>query len=353
MSNLTINRQQKIVGYWLLLGVAMIMIQVVLGGVTRLTGSGLSMTEWEPIMGFMPPLNDADWQKAFAGYQEIAQFKYVNNHFTIDDFKFIFFWEWFHRVWARSLGVVFAIPFAYFLYKKYFNKDMIVPLVILFVLGGFQGFIGWYMVKSGLDDSSLFYVSHIRLATHFVSALLLLCYTLWFAMKLLIPDAARIAHPRMKKLVLGIILLLTIQLFYGAFLAGMHGAGASPTWPKMNGFWIPPLNGDGGWVNNPINVQFVHRTVAYLLFTLIVVAFIRLRKVTKENGNTLLKQANGWNFGFVSLQVYLGIITVITSPFIIRGKFSSYEALALTHQLVAMCLLVSLFVTYYLVGKRD
>lgn len=146
----------------------MIMIQVVLGGITRLTGSGLSITEWAPIMGSIPPLNDAQWEAAFENYQQIAQYKYVNNHFTLSDFKFIFYWEWFHRVWARSLGVVFAIPFIYFLIKKYFLKEMILPLIILFILGGLQGFIGWFMVSSGLNESSLLYVSHIRLAIHFI-----------------------------------------------------------------------------------------------------------------------------------------------------------------------------------------
>lgn len=353
MTTLTNSSKRKIVGYWLLLGVAMIMIQVLLGGITRLTGSGLSMTEWEPIMGFLPPTNDAAWQKAFAGYQEIAQYKYINNHFTLDDFKFIFFWEWFHRVWARSLGVVFAIPFIFFLIKKYFEKDMILPLVVLFILGGFQGFIGWYMVKSGLDNSSLFYVSHIRLAVHFISALVLLCYALWFAMKLLIPEEKRFFNPTIKNSVLGIISLLTIQLFYGAFLAGMHGAGAAPTWPKMNGFWIPPLNGEGGWINNPINVQFVHRTIAYLLLIFILVLFFKIRSRTKTTNFLMLKKANGWMLGLISLQVYLGIITVISSPFIITGQFGAYEALAQTHQLVAMCLLMSLFVIFYLVSKRE
>lgn len=352
MKQLDDQTKNKRIAYWLLTGVFMIMIQTILGGVTRLTGSGLSMTEWKPIMGFIPPLNDADWQKAFAGYQNIAQYKYVNNHFSIDDFKFIFFWEWFHRTWARLLGVVFAIPFIYFIYKKYFAKTMILPLVILFVLGGLQGLIGWIMVKSGLNDTDM-YVSHIRLAIHFVSALVLLCFTLWFALKLLIPEEKRVTNTSLKYLILNIIALLTVQLFYGAFLAGMHGAGAAPTWPTINGYWIPPLNGQGGWVNNPINVQFVHRTLAYLLFTLIIIAFFKLKKSNRTDGNDLLKKANGWTLGLVSLQVYLGIVTVITAPFIIPGIFKSYEALALTHQLIAMCLLVSLFVTNYLVKFRN
>src|SRR5690554_963452 len=162
--------KRKRVAYWLLTGVFMIVVQIIIGGVTRLTGSGLSITEWKPIMGTIPPLSEADWMEAFEKYQGIAQFKYLNASFTLSDFKFIFFWEWFHRVWARSLGVVFAIPFIYFLVKKYFSKDMIGPLILLFLLGGLQGLIGWIMVQSGLNDTDL-HVSHIRLSVHLMAAL--------------------------------------------------------------------------------------------------------------------------------------------------------------------------------------
>ena len=145
------NKKRRAVAYWLLTGVFMIIIQVLLGGVTRLTGSGLSITEWKPIMGAMPPMGDAAWNEAFEKYQQIAQFKYINNHFTVDDFKFIFFWEWFHRLWARLLGVVFAVGFIYFIVKQYFDRQMIIPFIILFILGGVQGLIGWIMVASGLQ----------------------------------------------------------------------------------------------------------------------------------------------------------------------------------------------------------
>src|SRR5436190_17321429 len=133
------TQQQKIIANWLLLGVVMLVVQVLLGGVTRLTGSGLSITEWDPIMGILPPLNDAQWQKTFDSYKDIAQYKYINYNFTLGDFKLIFFWEWFHRLWARLMGMVFLIPFIYFLIKGYFKKGMILPLILLFILGGMQG----------------------------------------------------------------------------------------------------------------------------------------------------------------------------------------------------------------------
>lgn len=348
MSATEISRKKKIVAYWLLLGVFMIMVQVVLGGIVRLTDSGLSMTEWNPIMGAIPPLNQHAWQEAFQRYQGIAQYKFVNNHFTLSDFKFIFFWEWFHRLWARSLGVVFVIPFVYFLLKKYFSKEMVWPLILLFLLGGLQGFIGWYMVESGLNGSSLLRVSHIRLAIHFISALVLLCYTLWFALKLLIPEEKRVVDKSAKNYTLLVIVLLTIQLFYGAFMAGLRAALSAPTWPKMNGVWIPANMFLRNWINNPINVQFVHRGLAYMLFILIFFGFFKTWKVGKNAGSILLKKAANWPLILVSLQVVLGVLTVIESPRIIKGHFGVYEIFAQSHQLVAMCLLMSLFVVYYL-----
>ena len=181
------TRSSKPVAIWLLTGVFMIIIQVLLGGITRLTGSGLSITEWKPMMGALPPMNEQDWNLAFEKYRQIAQYKYLNSHFTLEDFKFIFFWEWFHRLWARLIGVVFIIPFIIFIVQKRFKKEMIRPLLILFLLGGLQGLVGWIMVQSGLEDSDLLYVSHYKLAIHFILALGLLCYTLWFALKLLVP----------------------------------------------------------------------------------------------------------------------------------------------------------------------
>ncbi len=330
----------------------MIMIQVVLGGITRLTGSGLSITEWAPIMGSIPPLNDAQWEAAFENYQQIAQYKYVNNHFTLSDFKFIFYWEWFHRVWARSLGVVFAIPFIYFLIKKYFLKEMILPLIILFILGGLQGFIGWFMVSSGLNESSLLYVSHIRLAIHFISALVLLCYTLWFALKLLIPKQEIVYEKKQKLFFVGLTFLLSIQLFYGAFMSGLHAALAAPTWPTMNGRWIPTKLLEYSWINHPIAVQFVHRALAYLLVILLLYGCYKLFKEAQSQGASLLKKTAIWPVILVCIQLLLGVFTVISSPHIVKGKFGIYETLAQAHQFVAMCLLVSLFVILYLVRTK-
>lgn len=350
---MAVSQQKKnIVAIWLLVGVFMIMVQVIIGGITRLTGSGLSMTEWNPIMGFIPPLNHEDWMKAFESYQEIAQFKYMNNHFTLSDFKFIFFWEWFHRVWARSLGVVFAIPFIYFILKKYFSKDMIWPLGLLFILGGLQGFIGWYMVQSGLYGSELLHVSHIRLAIHFVAALVLLIYTFWFALKLLIPKDKLVVDSGLRNLLWLTIALLVIQLFYGAFMAGMHAARFAPSWPTINGFWIPKGLADNSWINSPINVQFVHRGIAYLLLILITWSYFKFSHLAKKSHSSLLAKASKWPLVLVWTQVLLGIFALLTVSRIEPGKFGLYETLAQVHQLVAMLLLMALVLMLYLVRKK-
>ncbi|MCB9044599.1 MAG: COX15/CtaA family protein [Chitinophagales bacterium] len=325
----------------------MIIVQVLLGGITRLTGSGLSITEWKPIMGALPPMNDHDWQEAFDKYKQIAQFKYLNSHFELNDFKFLFFWEWFHRLWARMLGVVFAIGFIFFLVRGYFKKDMVIPLVILFILGAAQGLVGWIMVASGLNDTDL-YVNHIKLALHFISALILLCYTFWFALSLLIPDGQLVHNIRFRSLTIITIAVLGIQLVYGAFMAGMKAAMRAPTWPDINGMYFPDTLATDSWVNHPLNIHFVHRMLAYILFTLVMFWFVAARKAAIQFRSAYLKKVAWWPFGLVWLQVLLGIITVLSAPSIVFGKFGTFEMLAELHQLVAMFLLMSLMVGVYM-----
>ena len=329
----------------------MIIVQVLLGGITRLTGSGLSITEWKPIMGALPPMNDQEWQQSFDGYKQIAQYKYLNSHFEIDDFKFIFFWEWFHRLWARLLGVVFTIGFIFFIVRGYFKKDMIIPLVILFILGAAQGLVGWIMVASGLNDTEL-YVNHIKLAMHFIAALILLCYTLWFALKLLVPEHSAVHNAKLRNLTIIIIGVLTVQLIYGAFMAGMKAAMSAATWPDINGMYLPDTLGTQSWVDHPINIHFVHRTLAYLLFALIMFWFGAARKLVSTS-SAVFNRVIWWPFILVWVQVILGIVTVVSAPQMVFGKFGTFEILAELHQLGAMFLLMSLIVSLYMVrGKR-
>lgn len=342
------NKKKKAVAYWLLAGVFMIIIQVLLGGITRLTGSGLSITEWKPIMGALPPMNEQDWLQAFEQYKQIAQFKYMNSHFELSDFQFIFFWEWFHRLWARLLGVVFAIGFIYFLVRRYFDKGMIIPFIILFILGAAQGLIGWIMVASGLNDTDL-YVNHIKLALHFMAALLLLCYTLWFALKLLIPEEKIIYNSKLRNFTLISIVVLAVQLVYGAFMAGLKAAMSASTWPTINGMWVPDNFFTNSLINNHINVQFIHRQLAYLLFTILILWFGSATKAVLKNKTSKLYSVRWWPFVLVWVQVILGIVTVISAPKITFGQFGEYELLAQAHQLVAMFLLMSLIVALYVV----
>lgn len=344
------NRSSRPVAIWLLVGVFMIIVQVLLGGITRLTGSGLSITEWKPIMGALPPMNDQDWNTAFVKYQQIAQYKYVNSHFTLSDFKFIFFWEWFHRLWARLIAVAFAIPFIIFLIQRRFKKEMIQPMIILFLLGAIQGLVGWIMVKSGLDDSELLYVSHYKLAIHFILALGLLVYACWFAFQLLVPDDQLTIDKPVRKFAGWIVALLVLQLIYGAFMAGLKAATVAPTWPDINGAWIPSnVHNWGGrefsglsflW-DNPLVVHFIHRSLAYLITILVAAWWFKAGKI---EARPLLKKTRIIPLLLVVLQVLLGIFTVLNAI-----DRNSLIWLGIAHQFVAMLLLLSLVWVLYIV----
>jgi cytochrome c oxidase assembly protein subunit 15 len=342
------QRSSHPVAIWLLIGVGMMIIQVLLGGITRLTGSGLSITEWKPIMGALPPMNDHQWNEAFDKYKQIAQYKYLNSSFTLNDFKSIFFWEWFHRLWARLIGIVFIIPFIIFLIQKRFNKEMVRPMIILFLLGALQGLVGWIMVMSGLEDPDRLYVSHYRLAIHFILALGLVCYTLWFALKLLLPGKSVAGHKSMKKFTGWLIGILVLQLIYGAFMAGLKAAAFAPTWPDINGSYFPrggePSSGILQIFDNPITVHFIHRNLGYLILVLVIAWYIKSKKM----GSLLPGKTNSLPLVLVLVQVILGILTVLNSP---NGKALLWFGAA--HQFVAMMLLLSLVFEFYLVHKKE
>jgi cytochrome c oxidase assembly protein subunit 15 len=349
----SINRKNKRVAYWLIVGVVMIIIQTLLGGITRLSGSGLSITEWDVVTGALPPLNHDAWVKEFAKYQQSPQYQYLNNDFTLSDFKAIFFWEWFHRLWARTLGVVFAIPFIYFLIKKYFNKEMILPFVGMFLLGGLQGAIGWIMVKSGLEGDAI-YVRPTKLAIHFVFAMILACYVLWFALKLLIPSGARIVNASLKYIYITIFIVLLFQLVYGALMAGNKAATAAATWPTINGQWIPEGMGrsENGHplLENKTTIHFIHRGMAYLLGILILVASVMAYK--SKSISTTFSKYRWWPLILVGVQIFLGICTVLLSLHIVPNKWGIFETLAETHQLIAMFLLMAIVQQLYLIKEK-
>ena len=354
MTNKLSFRSSRPVAVWLLIGVGMIIIQILLGGITRLTGSGLSITEWKPIMGALPPMNDQDWHTAFEKYKQIAQFKYLNADFTLGDFKFIYFWEWFHRLWARLIGIVFLIPFIIFWVQKRFKKEMIKPMIILFLLGALQGLVGWIMVQSGLEDSELLYVSHYKLAIHFILALGLLCYTTWFALELLIPEGQLVVDRPLRKFAGWITILLIIQLIYGAFMAGLKAASFAPTWPSINGTWgltnIDTLGnrtfpGLSFLTDNPLIIHFIHRNLAYVITVLVAIWWWRSKKVP---GTKLFRNTSIVPLLIVLLQVMLGILTVLNT-----GNASLFLWLGVAHQFMAMLLLLSLVWVLFIVRGRS
>ncbi len=343
-----IDKHQRVIALWLLVGVVMIIIQVLLGGITRLTGSGLSITDWDPIMGIIPPLSHEDWMAVFLKYQGTPQFQLVNSSFTLADFKEIFFWEWFHRFWARLLGFVFLIPFVFFIVKKWFTRPMVKPMFILFLLGALQGLVGWIMVASGLSGDNIS-VNYYKLAIHFISAMVLLCYTLWFALTLLFVERQRTYAPGLRRFTLFILIVLGIQLTYGGFMAGLHAALVAPNWPGVNGHFFPSyLLGDGRWwkelTGSRIIVQWIHRGLAYLLVIFVLMWWWNARKT--ERTKPL--------FGFaivplllVLFQFVLGVLTVLNSTTHIP------VVLAVSHQFNGMLLLIALFVSLFLLKRTN
>lgn len=345
MAEIILKKTNKNIARWLYIGVFMLVIQIVLGGITRLTESGLSITEWNPITGALPPLNHAEWMTEFSKYKGTDQFRHIHADFSLSDFKGIFFWEWFHRSWARLMGIVFLIGFFYFLIKKQFKKDMIIPFVILFLLGMIQGAIGWIMVASGLVPDRLF-VDHIKLATHFMAALVLLAYTFWFALSISVPSAMKNFDKRLRNITWIILAVLFFQLIYGAFMAGLHAAAAAPTWPTINGQWIPDsINRlSPAWKNlldNKITVQFIHRGFAYIILVLVIIWTAHARKF---RGSALFSRTKFLPIILVLLQVLLGISTVLTSPY---GDNLIWFGVA--HQFVAILFLMSIIFMLYII----
>ena len=297
---------------WLFLVAALIFAMVSIGGATRLTGSGLSITEWKPIMGIVPPFTDAAWQEAFDKYRQIPQYQHVNKGMSLPEFKFIYWWEWSHRFLARLVGVVFLVPFVFFLVTGRVEGSLKYKLGAIFLLGGLQGFIGWYMVSSGLAERVS--VSQYRLALHLSLAILILGAILWLAFSLrsspVQRDSPALPGYTGAKLLLGLVFL---QVVAGAFVAGMKAGSGYNTWPLMDSQFIP----DGlfamypRWVNlfeNAITVQFNHRLLAYVLF---VAAIWQTWRVLQGNGEGAASLSAVALLVAVFGQMLLGIWTLL------------------------------------------
>jgi len=328
-SSPTLTTRNKAIATWLLICCGMVFAMIVLGGVTRLTGSGLSMAEWRPIMGVVPPLTDAEWQRVFEIYQQTPEFQKVNSHFDVDDFKGIFWLEYLHRLLGRLLGFVFALPLVYFVVRKYISLRELPWYLLMLALGGAQGLIGKIMVASGQVDAP--HVSHYRLTAHLGAALLVYAMMLWRSLSLLHPaDENRARHSRYRK-TLPLTTLITITVLSGGFVAGLKAGLVYPTFPMMGQYWFPPelFSLEPWWRNfldNRTTVQFDHRLLAIATFVLIVVYWFRARQIdlparARRSTNALLHTA--------VLQVILGISTLLLAVPV---------WLAASHQAVAVLL---------------
>lgn len=295
------NKSLKPVVRWLFLGYFLIFIMVIVGGITRLTGSGLSMADWKPIMGAIPPLNEVDWLEKFELYKATPEFKIKNSSFSLTEFKSIFWWEFIHRDLGRLIGLIFIIPFAIFWYQKRFDKSLLKKMFIILGLGSLQGLLGWYMVSSGLVNEPN--VSHFRLAAHFSTALTAMLYIFWVAISILYPEKSTVRTLNNK--VKGLTLLVGIQVIYGAFTAGMD-AGFGYTGEL---FGLPEKI--KSFINDGSTILLVHRYLAIivLLYTVyLFVSEIKLANVTSFQKNGLIVI-----LASVSLQVILGIFTLLYS----------------------------------------
>lgn len=335
---------------WIYVGVCMLLIQVILGGITRLTGSGLSITEWDVAAGVVPPLNAGQWQEAFEKYQHTPQFRLVNSGFSLADFKFIFFWEWFHRLWARLVGVVFLVGFVYLLLTRKIQPGLVRPLIILFLLGALQGVVGWIMVASGLTGDAI-YVAPTRLAMHFIFALVLVVYTFRVGLQLSVQDSSRFAAPGLRRWTVAILVVLFFQLLYGALMAGHKAANVASTWPDINGDYIPGGMFRGPWLEaiagNRITVQFIHRNLAYLLFVMVIiwtVMAVRLPAVPVR-----FRSLRWLPLLLVAVQIGLGISSILTSPRIRAQRWVAFDWLAQFHQITGLLFLLTMVGMLYLV----
>lgn len=309
------ERGRRSVAIWLWLIAFMILMMVVIGGLTRLTDSGLSIVEWRVIGGTLPPLNEAQWQEAFDQYRQFPEYQLTRKGMSMDEFKFIFFMEWFHRVWGRLIGLVFFFPMLYFAFvTKVIHKRFLGRLVFLFCLGGLQGVVGWLMVKSGLVDKP--HVSHYRLTLHLSLALVSLSFALWYAWKLTFPPnpSADAYLQRMRKPAIVVAVLLAIQIVGGGMVAGLHAGHSYNTFPRMLGYWMPKevWAYDTLWRNfldNPVMLQFLHRWWAMV----VAVGILALASIWQGRVAESRLRYGLWTMaGLVVVQVGLGIATLLT-----------------------------------------
>lgn len=321
---------------WLLFVAGLIFLMVVVGGITRLTESGLSITEWKPISGAIPPLTQEQWEHAFGLYRQTPEYQQVNRGMTLAEFKNIFFWEYVHRLLGRVIGLAFALPLAWFAFRKAIPSGYGPRLLFLFVLGALQGAIGWWMVASGLVERTD--VSHVRLAVHLLLALFIFGAILWTALDLRSPGSVR---RRIPTLAIWALSVLGLQLMFGAYVAGLNAGFAFNSWPLMGDSlypagapWLEPAIRN--FVDNPIMVQFVHRWLAFVVLAFAILLAIQAKRAGARREAFLLHLA-------VGLQILLGIWTLLSGV-------SLHVAVA--HQGMAVLLIAAFLIAAHALAVR-
>jgi cytochrome c oxidase assembly protein subunit 15 len=323
--------QARAVKWWLLGVAALIAIMVLVGGATRLTESGLSIVEWKPVSGALPPLDQEQWTQAFDAYKTIPQYRELNAGMSLGEFKQIFWWEWSHRLLGRVIGMAYLLPFLWFLWRGAMSADLRRRLWLIFGLGALQGAVGWWMVASGL--SQRIEVSHYRLATHLVLALLIFAGIVW-TLRRLTETSPPVVSPRLKITSFVLLALTFVQLYLGALVAGLRAGKVYNTWPDIDGALIPSaarLLFDTPWwrnlFDNALTVQFEHRMTAYLLFAL---AILHAIDAVRSRAGTAAVGGAVWLAVAITVQATLGVLTLLNQVPV---------DLALTHQAVAIVVL--------------
>jgi cytochrome c oxidase assembly protein subunit 15 len=328
---MTLVRSDRTVGIWLFLIAAMIGLMVVVGGLTRLTGSGLSITEWQTVTGVIPPLNDNAWQSEFAKYQGTPQYDLLNRGIGLAGFKAIYWWEWTHRMLGRLLGAVFLIPFLVFLRQGRIDRTIAARLGIIFLLGAAQGALGWWMVQSGLTGERIA-VSQYRLTAHLGLAMILFGYVFWTALEVIGAARSRIASAARFQIWASLLVaLIFVQILLGAFMAGLDAGLAFSSWPTYAGAWIPRGLYDLSpwWTNhfeNPALVHFQHRSVGYAVAIMVAALYFALRHAGPDRS---LRIAGIHAVVLTVLQIVLGIFTVVSMVALPLAALHQISALAL------------------------
>ncbi len=344
-SSLNNKSNNKSLFYWFLILTLMTFLMILIGGLTRLTDSGLSMVDWRPIMGFLPPINHEDWLKVFDQYKKTPEYLIVNKFMNLQDFKYIFWWEWIHRFFARCLGIVFIIPLIIFTIQKKISKKLFYSLLLLFIFGFLQALVGWWMVKSGLESDP--YVSSYRLAFHLTNAVIILSILFWLTLtssSSLSNDLYFMPKQKLEYLICTLIFLVILTIISGAFMAGSHAGQSFNTYPLMNGSFIPndfyiKEYGIKNLFENTIMINFNHRWLATFTFFLIIFVIIYLFFNVKYKK---FKLELSLIFFVSSLQFFLGILTLLTNVKLV---------LASLHQVNSMLLLATLLLLYYRIKK--